>query len=109
MMKNWRLVFLSLSLLTNFFVFSQVQKNKAVLVRTITEYNAAVAQAKPGDAIVLSKGIWNDAELLFEANGTATNPITLKVEAKGETILSGASNLRIAGEYLIVEGLVFKN
>ena len=38
-----------------------------------------------------------------------TTPITLKAETKGQVVLTGQSNLRLAGEYLIVEGLVFKN
>lgn len=57
----------------------------------------------------MSNGIWEDAELLFEAKGTEEKPIKLTVEEKGKVIFEGASNLRIAGEYLVVEGLVFKN
>jgi len=47
--------------------------------------------------------------LLFEGKGTKEQPITLTVEEKGKTTLEGQSNLRMAGEYLVVSGLVFKN
>lgn len=79
------------------------------LVASVDEFNRAVAQARPGATIVLANGIWTDAELLLEGNGTPTAPITLTVEEKGKVILQGQSNLRMAGEYLHVEGLVFKN
>jgi len=86
-----------------------VYSENRIKVHNVKEFNVAVANAKPGDIIVLSNGIWNNTELLFEGKGTSEQPIKLAVEEKGKVILSGASNLRIAGEYLVVEGLVFKN
>ncbi len=79
------------------------------LVHNIDEYNRAVAEAEPGQTITLANGIWKDAELLFEGNGTEEKPITLTVEEKGKVTLEGFSNLRMAGSHLVVEGLVFKN
>lgn len=79
------------------------------LVRTVDEFNAAVEKAQPGDKIVLANGVWKDAELVFTGKGTAEAPITLTVEEKGKVSFEGQSNLSIAGEYLLVEGLVFKN
>lgn len=78
-------------------------------VSSVEAFNEAVKNSRPGDSITLAKGIWTDAELLFEAKGTKEQPITLTVEEKGLTTLEGASYLRIAGEYLVVSGLVFKN
>ena len=84
------------------------QKN-GIYVKTVDEFNQAVNKAQPGDVITMANGVWKDTELLFEAKGTAENPVTLTVEEKGKVTLEGASNLRIAGEYLVVEGLVFVN
>lgn len=78
-------------------------------VRTVDAFNKSVSNAKPGDSIVLANGIWKDAELVFEGKGTKEKPITLTVEEKGKVTLEGTSNLQIAGEYLVVKGLVFKN
>ena len=78
-------------------------------VGTVEEFDEAVKNAKPGDKIVLANGVWQDAELLFKAKGTAEKPITLTVEEKGKTTLEGQSYLKISGEHLVVEGLVFKN
>jgi poly(beta-D-mannuronate) lyase len=62
-----------------------------------------------GDTVTLKNGTWNDFEILFQGQGTADAPITLKPETKGKVILSGQSNLRLAGKYLTVSGLVFKD
>jgi poly(beta-D-mannuronate) lyase len=64
---------------------------------------------KAGDTVILKNGVWNDFEILFKGKGTAQAPITLTAETKGKVVLSGQSNLSLAGEYLVVSGLVFKN
>ncbi|WP_452226543.1 polysaccharide lyase 6 family protein [Lacinutrix cladophorae] len=84
-------------------------ETNALLVNDLSEFNKAVKNANPGDIITLANGVWKDAELVFEGKGTAEDPITLNVEEKGKVTLEGNSNLQLAGEHLIVEGLVFKN
>ncbi|MEM1321663.1 MAG: chondroitinase-B domain-containing protein [Bacteroidota bacterium] len=96
---------LGIALLTLFFSCGQPKG----LVKDVAAFNEAVQSAKPGDIIVLANGVWKDAELVFVGKGTAEQPIILTVEEKGKVTLEGQSNLRLAGEYLQVEGLVFKN
>ncbi len=72
-------------------------------------FEEAVKSAQPGDTITLANGVWNDFEILFTGEGTEDNPIRLTAEEKGKVIISGESNLRIAGEFLEVSGLVFKD
>ena len=79
------------------------------LVSDQQAYKDAVAKAQPGDVIRLANGTWNDFEILFSGKGTKDKPIKLTAETKGKVILSGQSNLRLAGEYLEVSGLVFKD
>nr|WP_136251034.1 polysaccharide lyase 6 family protein [Ningiella ruwaisensis] len=62
-----------------------------------------------GDTVILKNGVWQDFEILLEGEGTEQSPITLKAEKSGEVILSGQSNLRLSGKYLVVSGLVFKD
>ncbi len=83
--------------------------DKGLLVNNISEFNDAVSNAEPGDFIILANGVWSDTELVFKGEGTKEAPITLTVEEKGKVTLEGASNLQLAGEHLIIEGLVFKN
>ena len=100
---------LLLILFTFFIINSNSIDTKQFLVKDKKEFNEAVKNAKPGDAIILANGVWNDTELVFKQKGTKEQPITLRAEENGKVILSGLSNLSISGEYLIIKGLVFKN
>ena len=79
------------------------------LVTNQEEYRDAVERAQPGDVIVLANGIWRDFEILFAGNGEPGRPITLTAETKGRVVISGQSNLRLAGSHLVVSGLVFRD
>ncbi len=79
------------------------------LVSNQDEYRDAVKRAKPGDVIVLANGVWRDFEILFTGTGLPEQPITLTAETKGGVVISGQSNLRLAGEHLVVSGLVFRD
>ncbi|MBM1105773.1 DUF4957 domain-containing protein [Aurantibacter crassamenti] len=104
-----RHIFSFFSLIFLFTTISCTSEQEKNLVKNVTEFEKMLKTAQPGDSIVLANGIWLDSELLFEAEGTAEKPITLTVEEKGKVTLEGNSNLRIAGDHLIVSGLVFKN
>lgn len=82
---------------------------KEVMVESQAAFKAALSQIEAGDTIVLKNGTWSDFEIGFFAEGRADSPVTLRAETPGKVILSGLSNLRLAGNYLVVEGLVFKN
>lgn len=87
---------------------TQVPQDGA-LVATQDQYKAAIKAAQPGDTLILANGIWTDFDLVVEGLGTADAPITVRAETPGEVILSGQSSLRLAGEHLVVSGLVFKD
>lgn len=80
-----------------------------ILVSTQEEYADAVKSLAPGDTIVLANGRWENFEILFKGKGTEDAPIRLRGETPGEVFLTGQSNLRLAGEYLEVSDLVFKD
>ena len=79
------------------------------LVETQDAYRKAVKKLQPGDTLVLANGVWQDFEMVFIGDGTADEPISLRAEDPGKVILSGLSNLRLAGSYLHVSGLIFKD
>ena len=80
-----------------------------VKVENIEELNSAIKNATPGDEIVLANGVWKDVEIKFVGKGTEEKPITLRAETVGEVFIEGVSNIEIAGDYLFVEGLFFRN
>lgn len=82
---------------------------KIYKVGSMEAYNAAVKQVVPGDSIVLRNGVWKNAKLVFKGEGTKEKPITLSVETPGQCTIEGESNLRLSGNYLVVDGLVFVN
>lgn len=97
------------------FAISACQNNTSkiqfseIKVNDTAELQAAIDKVKPGDAIVLANGVWKDVEIKFIGKGTADNPIILKAETAGEVFIEGKSNLKLAGEYLEVHGLFFRN
>ncbi len=79
-----------------------------------TEYQISSAgeldalSLSPGDTVIMAKGVWENQQLKFEGVGTESEPITLMAEEGGEVLLTGNSKLSMGGEYLVVEGLLFK-
>jgi poly(beta-D-mannuronate) lyase len=78
-------------------------------VSTATELQAANASAKAGDTIVLRNGVWQNTLLELTCMGTEAAPIVVKAQTPGQVQLSGQSSLRLGGDYIVVQGLLFTN
>jgi len=63
----------------------------------------------PGDVITMTNGMWTDQKIVIKGNGTTDKPIILRPQTPGQVILNGTSTLSIAGAYLQVEGLIFRD
>lgn len=81
--------------------------NIGIYVNDIEELNDAIAKAAPGDEIVMANGDWTDVQIRFVGYGNEKDPITLKAETAGQVRINGKSDLKLGGEYLIVDGLYF--
>ncbi|WP_299322907.1 chondroitinase-B domain-containing protein [uncultured Maribacter sp.] len=81
--------------------------SNSITVNDINELNTAISKAKPGDDIVMVNGDWKDVNIKFVAYGNEQNPITLRAKTPGEVLITGTSDLKLAGEYLNVNGLTF--
>ncbi|MEP2988021.1 MAG: polysaccharide lyase 6 family protein [Parasphingorhabdus sp.] len=79
------------------------------LVNNQKEYFAAEEKLKAGDEIVLANGVWRDFEIKISGEGTEKKSIILRPQEAGKVIISGESNLRIGGKYILVKGLVFRD
>ena len=97
---------LTLSLTT---VFTNSASAKEYLVNSQLDYREVLTQLAPGDTIILKDGIWNDFEIIFEGEGEPDLPITLRAETPGQVHITGQSSLALAGEYLLVSGLVCRD
>lgn len=90
-------------------VFYQLTFAKTIKVSNQAQLAEANKSAVAGDMIVLQNGTWKDCDLLLTCSGTAAKPIVVKAEVAGKVIITGKSNLRIGGNYIIVSGLEFIN
>ena len=88
---------------------SCTQDDGGNLVRTIEEFDAAIATLQPGDKVVLANGTWTDVEFELKAEGLPDQPIELTAEEPGKVIITGQSNLAFSGSHIVVSGLVFKD
>ncbi|MDO6473380.1 chondroitinase-B domain-containing protein [Maribacter sp. 1_MG-2023] len=105
-MKKYFILLASVFLLLS---CSEESISNAITVNDITELNTAISEAKPGDDIVMANGDWKDVNIKFVAYGKEKNPITLRAETPGKVRITGTSDLKLAGDYLIVDGLHFTN
>ena len=87
---------------------SPVVKNQ-IKVSTNAEVLSALKNAQAGDVITLLNGVYNDLEIKFRGQGTKENPIVLKAETPGKVLIQGKSFLKFGGQFLIADGLYFKN
>ncbi|MEE4310393.1 MAG: chondroitinase-B domain-containing protein [candidate division KSB1 bacterium] len=93
-------------LLMNCGNFSNTNKS---IVSNPQELQNAIQKAEAGDEIVLSNGIWENVQIHFYGTGTEDKPIKLRAESPGQVSIEGQSCLKIGGEYLVIDGLYFKN
>lgn len=84
-------------------------QNNTTLVNNLREFSEAASKVSPGETIILKNGVWKNARLVISAKGTKEQPILVKAETAGEVILTGSSSLNIAGEFITVDGLWFKD
>ncbi|MFK7925133.1 MAG: chondroitinase-B domain-containing protein, partial [Bacteroidia bacterium] len=106
MMKR---IFLLLSIFCLLIACRDTLSTNSLMVHDAAALQQAIETAKPGDEIILSNGIWKDLNIKFAAKGTKDQSITLRAETPGKVLIQGESNLRLGGEYLVVDGLHFSN
>ncbi|MEP1554645.1 MAG: chondroitinase-B domain-containing protein [Paraglaciecola sp.] len=90
-------------------VTSSIATAKNFFVNSEVKLNDAIESVQAGDNIVLKNGTYKNIQIKFYGEGTEQKPITLKAETPGKVFIEGISNLHIGGDYLIVEGLHFRN
>lgn len=90
------------------FLFAVVSvQAKTITVSNAAELKAANNAAKPGDTVLFKNGTWNNITIELSCTGTAQQPIVFKAQTNGQVIIAGKSSLRLGGNYIIVEGLMF--
>ncbi len=91
----------------SFFSCQESSLQSVIPVANSDELNQAISDAQPGDEIVMANGEWSNISIRFWGKGTEKKPITLRAETAGEVFIQGESDLKLGGEYLVVDGLYF--
>ena len=110
-MLNYKMEYSAMAIFILFSLIScsDSSVHTSTMVNNYEELQAAILSAEPGDHIVMANGTWEDIEIKVTANGTEDQPITLSAETPSKVIIQGNSDLKLGGDYIIVDGLHFTN
>jgi poly(beta-D-mannuronate) lyase len=84
--------------------------SNTIVVSSIPDLQKAIEEAKPGDIILLKKGVYTTtADILINKAGTKEQPITIAAEELGKTEITGKGgfNLVSPATYIIIRGFKF--
>jgi poly(beta-D-mannuronate) lyase len=85
-----------------------VKTRQAYLVSSANDIRH-LPELNPGDTVLMANGTWTDQNVILRGVGTEQSPIILKPQSENGVVLSGGSTLSIAGDYLQVENLIFRD
>src|SRR5688572_4171141 len=81
-----------------------------ITVSSIAELQHAINESKPGDIILLKKGVYTSAsDILINKTGTKDKPITIEAEQAGDVTITGRGgfNLISPASYIVIRGFRF--
>jgi len=78
---------------------------RTVNVSTRSELDAALANAQPGDHIVLADGSYGSIRLAIDVRGTSANPVVIRAANKLGAALPGGFDLSADSRYVMLWGL----
>jgi poly(beta-D-mannuronate) lyase len=79
-----------------------------VMVASPTQLAGALAQARPGDRVEVTGGVYSAGLIRVGHSGTAQNPIT--IAALGQVTFTGAGGLDLTGaSHVVVQGFEFED
>jgi poly(beta-D-mannuronate) lyase len=81
-----------------------------IVVSSIADLQKAINEAKPGDVILLKKGVYTTTgDIIVNKTGTKEKPITIAAEERGNTEITGKAGFNIANSatYIIIHGFKF--
>ncbi|AWB68958.1 polysaccharide Lyase [Saccharobesus litoralis] len=71
--------------------------------------SAASFTMTPGETLCLAAGNYTGLDLEFGGVGSADKPITIAAEEPGKVIIGGEVAVAMTGEYVVLQGFVFKD
>jgi len=108
MKRRFQFITLILSLVVCFpllFATSNASAQVTTEVKSNSELQNAISEAKPGDIILLEDGNFKEGAIRISAKGTSEKPIVIKAKNTGKAIFTVP--VKIEGEFIELEGISF--
>ena len=87
---------------SNYSIDFTKSKPKRILINNADEIDDAIAQAKPGDSLVLKDGVYRDLSVHLNQPG-----IEFRAETPGGVTITGSSDIYIEADHVSVSGFKF--
>lgn len=98
------------------FVYAGQETDKEKIVSNLKQLQSAISDAKPGDVITLSPGLYQaDHQIVLNANGNASNPITVRAadsrqsEIRFSELNGFVEGFTVFGKHWIIDGFVLSS
>ncbi|MDP3437517.1 MAG: polysaccharide lyase 6 family protein [Bacteroidales bacterium] len=96
-------------ILTTLFIAFTLNLSAKSLSVTLTDLGSKLIHSLPGDTLIVEPGIYKDIKVELKAFGTKDNPIVIRCAKPGDVIITGHSSLKLAGEWVEIDGLFFRD
>ncbi|MEO1144081.1 MAG: DUF2341 domain-containing protein [Cyanobacteria bacterium J06638_22] len=80
---------------------------RTINVTNISQLDAAIANANPGDHIILANGTYDGEQRDLDIQGSVEAPIVLKAATTGQAVISNGFSLQKSSQYVTLLGLTF--
>ncbi|MGA1194899.1 MAG: polysaccharide lyase 6 family protein [Candidatus Latescibacterota bacterium] len=80
-----------------------------IMVKSETEFQTAVNNAKPGDEIVIANGLYPDWDITISSKGTESAPIIIRAQTPQGVTLTDESTFKVSGEYITIQDFRFED
>lgn len=71
--------------------------------------DAVSFEMTPGETVCLAAGEYSGLDLEFGGTGSEEQPITVAAAVPGEVVISGEVAVALTGEYVVLQGFIFKD
>jgi poly(beta-D-mannuronate) lyase len=96
-------------LLILLFLATSVINSYGFVEFSIQDINKRIADAKPGESIIIPDGEYRDIRLYAKTSGSASAFIHLQAQTPGKVIITGSSQICISGKFIEVSGFLFQD
>ncbi len=107
--ENTTTTLLTTTLQTTTMQITTTDLSKDLYLNDASQFQQMAFQLEAGSTLYIQDGTYRNVNVIIDASGTKDAPIYIKAENYGQVFISGTSQFEIKGDYVIVDGLYFKD